>query len=125
MMQARARRVLKCTAGGTSSRAVSCRMGSFNLTIGYKAATVEAGVSGRKVSSTAYMARIACIAAGSIAPKRIALTAAGLPACTATGRAAAHAAAQTATCTACKACAIDAKIVYTAANAGGKGLRHM
>ncbi len=86
--------------------AVSCRMCPVNLTIGYKAVTAEAGISGRKVSSTACMA---CMAAGSTAPKRIALTAAGLPACTAAGRAAAHAAVQTASCTACKACAIHAK----------------
>ncbi len=83
--------------------AVRCRMCPVNLTIGYKAVTAEAGISGRKVSSTA------CMAAGSTAPQRIALTAAGLPACTAAGRAAAHAAVQTASCTACKACAIHAK----------------
>ena len=108
---------------------VSFRVGPVKLTIGYKAVIAEAGISGRTVSSTACTACtacIACMAAESIAPKRIALTAAGLPACTAAGRAAGHAAVlQTATCTACKVCAIDAKRVYTAATAGGKGLRQM
>lgn len=98
MTQARALRVLQGTGGGSSSRAVSCRMGLVNLTIGSKAATAEADVSGRTVSSTACMACIArmtciaCMAAESTAPKCIALIAAGLPACTAAGRAAAHAA---------------------------------
>ena len=108
---------------------VSFRVGPVKLTVGYKAVTAEAGISGRMVNSTACtacMACIACMAAESIAPKRIALTAAGVTACTAAGRAAGHAAVlQTATCAASKACAIDVKRVYTAATAGGKGLRQM